>query len=315
MSSRNTTVSIVLLGAVCTLAPRATSAYVREVTSTGLPLAWKNPCVAMHVFLGDVPPVLTPDQFFMAATVSGNTWSTPFLACSDIRLSVIAEAEPTADVGYDKRNVIVFRKVDWCSNSSPAANPSDSVCYPRSALAVTTIFKNKNTGEILDTDIAFNAVDYAWGDMVALPGSMVGPTVDFQNALTHELGHVLGLDHSCYAPADGQGRQLDNTGAPELDCYNNPDLPESILNSTMYPSVSLRDTERRDLCPDDEQGVCEIYPYLHEACTGRLGGGGCATLPDSSTRTDAATWIVSTVTATLIAGLCLLLRRRRVRRI
>lgn len=268
----------IVVSALCAALPSEASAYVREVTSTGIPLSWKSPCVSMHIFLGDTPPVLSSDQYFAAATVGAESWSQPSLACSDVRLSIVPEADANADVGRDNRNIIAFRRQAWCASASPTATPDTSTCYPASALAVTTLFKNKNTGEILDADIVFNAVNYTWGDLVAAPDSATGTTVDFQNALTHELGHVVGLDHSCYAPADEQPRQLDDTGAPEPDCYGNPFLPNAIYESTMYPSVSLSDTQRRDLSADDQQGVCSIYPYAHESCPIPIEGGGCATI-------------------------------------
>lgn len=301
MSLRTPPASI-LIAAVCATAPRAAEAYVREVTSTGVPLAWKNPQVGMDIFLGAPPPVLTAEQFLQAATLSGQAWSHPFLSCSALRLSVTANPDATADVGYDKRNIIAFRTGAWCAEASAGTTPDPTTCYSHAALAVTTLFKNKNTGEILDADIAFNAVDYTWGDEVGLPQLDTGNTVDFQNALTHELGHVAGLDHSCYAPSDNQPRQLDNTGSPELDCYNNLSLPAAIAGSTMYPSVSLSDTERRDLAPDDQQGICDIYPYsAGDGC-------GCGTLGRRLPSGFAGV-------ASVLAGLLALVVRRRAKRV
>jgi len=250
-------------------------AYVRELTSTGAPVAWSNPCVPMHLYTGSPPPVLSTAGLFAAGMAAAGAWSYAEVACTDIRLSIVSEPAASAQVGYDSKNVIVFRQETWCRDP-PRIDDAGIVvpdCYPASALALTSIFKNKNTGEILDADIEFNAVNYTWGDLVVQPALAISNTADFQNALTHELGHVLGLDHNCFTTNDGSPRGVDNTGAPEVDCYNNPELPDAVAQATMYPSVVLTDTERRSLSPDDEQGVCEIYPHAHEVCPSPSDGG------------------------------------------
>jgi hypothetical protein len=251
---------------------------------------------------------LTADAFFAASTQAAAVWSYPALACTDIRLTMVAEAQATADVGRDNKNVIVFRQNTWCHEPTPVddAGVPQPECFPASALAVTSIFKNSKTGEILDADIEFNAVDYSWGDLVGQPALSISTTADFQNALTHELGHVIGLDHNCYAPSDGQARLNDNTGAPEVDCYGNASLPSSVADATMYPSVVLTDTLRRDLSPDDAQGICDVYPHLHDVCPAASSDGGCNVLATANPE--------HTLTALLCTGIGLILALAFVRR-
>jgi MYXO-CTERM domain-containing protein len=110
---------------------------------------------------------------------------------------------------------------------------------------------------------------------------------------------VLGLDHNCYAPSDGQPRLNDNTGAPEVDCYGNPNLPTTVADATMYPSVLLTDTLRRAISQDDAQGICDVYPHLHDVCPTLSSDGGCNVV--TAARPD------HTLTAMLYAGLGLLL--------
>jgi len=264
-------------------------AYVREVTASGVPIAWKHPCISLQLFVGSAPPLLTPAEYAAAAAQAAAVWSYPQLACTDIRLAIAPEDAPAADIGNDGQNVIVFRQGTWCREPTPVndAGEAEPACYPASALAVTTVVKNSKTGEILDTDVEFNAVDYSWGDLEAQPGLADGRTADFQNTLTHELGHVIGLDHNCYAPTDGQPRHLDNNGTPEINCYGNPDLPDSVANATMYPSVNLPDTQRRVLSADDQQGACDIYPYARDLCSADVEGGGCSVAPPAPSKNAA----------------------------
>ena len=270
--------------------PGDASAYVREVTSLGVPIAWSNPCVAMHIYLGSPPPLLTASDFLGASTQAAALWSYPQVACTDVRLNVLAEPEASAGVGNDRKNVIVLRQGSWCRDPSPVndAGIPEPDCYSSSALAVTTIFKNKKTGEIVDADIEFNAVNYSWGDLVGQPLLTTSTTADFQYALTHELGHVIGLDHNCFTVNDGQARLNDNTGAPEVDCDTNPPPADTVLGATMYPSVSLPATPRRTLSPDDEQGACEIYPHVHDVCPGPATDGGCSV---TTARVSARPWL------------------------
>jgi len=311
---RTLALALISVGAFLLALPRAAHAYVREVTKSGVPVAWHSPCVTMHVYLGSPPPVLGANDFFAASTQAAAAWSYPALACTDIRLAMAIEVEPISDVGNDKKNVIVFRKDTWCHQPTPVddAGTPQPECFPSSVLAVTSIFKNSKTGEILDADIEFNAVDYSWGDLVGQPGLSTSTTADFQNALTHELGHVLGLDHNCYTKSDQQARLNDNTGAPEADCYNNPALAASVAGATMYPSVVISDTLRRELSPDDQQGICDIYPYAHETCPVTSSDGGCAVVPATGQEIFRPRVLWGSV-GVMIAALALLRRRRTLR--
>lgn len=286
--------------------------YVREVTQEGAPIAWKNPCVAFDIYLGSPPPVLGADDFLVAATAAAAAWSYPQIPGTDLRFTAVPQPGATTGIGYDHRSVVVFRTRTWCRDPVPVddAGVEQPECYPPSALAVTSLFKNRHTGEILDADIEFNAVDFTWGDWEGKAGLSTSTTADFQNALTHELGHVAGLDHNCFSPSDGQPRLYDHTGALEVDCYNNPTLPSAIAEATMYPSVVLADTSRRSLSLDDVQGVCDIYPHAHDVCpTASDGGGGCTVAPASTGSGRGWAWAALAALAAL--GLGWKIRRRR----
>ena len=101
---------------------------------------------------------------------------------------------------------------------------------------------------------------------------------DLQNALTHEMGHVIGLDHTCYLQPPPL---IDNNGNPTSDCA---DAPPDVLATTMFPSANPGDIDKRTLAPDDQQAVCEIYPAAADpmVCAAPMsstqpGCSGCAT--------------------------------------
>jgi len=94
----------------------------------------------------------------------------------------------------------------------------------RTEIALTTVTSNAFTGEILDADIELNADD----NRFSVLGD--GASVDLQAALTHEAGHALGLDHS------------------------------DVLAATMFEAASPGSLALRTLDPDDEAGICAVYP-------------------------------------------------------
>jgi MYXO-CTERM domain-containing protein len=132
----------------------------------------------------------------------------------------------------------------------------------------------------VDADMELHAWDgvrpsatHGWWYTCAPPGSGTCPApgygqegciyVDIGNTVTHEAGHVLGLDHTCtYA-------------APYHD----------VCGSVMDPSASYGDTNKRTLTDDDVSAVCTIYPAGRAvdrvtACPNpppEAGGCGCST--------------------------------------
>lgn len=174
---------------------------------------------------------------------------------------------------------------------------------PANALAVTTVFKSKTTGEIVDADMEINAVSFAWADLVADPAQASSGAVDFQNTVTHKLGHVIGLAHNCYSTSDGPAPLVDNTGNPEPGC-GSADTPASVADATMYPVVALSDTDRRTLSPDDVQAACDIYPGQ----VAFLGGAGCAVAGPASAHGG---WAVGLACFLVLAFAAMACRRSR----
>ncbi len=242
---RNRT-NLVLIASVAGFAalPRPAAAYVRTTTSTGIPIAWKAPCVKIEFSLGATPPELDPAGYFDAATQAGAAWSNSSIhgvdRCTNVIFTVESFSSVGGPVGMDYHNRLMFRQDSWCRDPPPT-DPNEPACYDPSALAITTVFQLKTTGEILDTDLEFNATDYTWGDYVGHPEQFERNTHDFQGAISHEFGHVIGLDHPCFTPgflADGTPLPwpVDNNGNPAPAC-SSANLPATVTGATMYPTV------------------------------------------------------------------------------
>lgn len=129
--------------------------------------------------------------------------------------------------------------------------------HPGGIIAVTTTTFNTTTGQLYDADIELNGVDY-WFTTVDAPqctdpsnppsctrqsdcasgyrcfaGACLADgcvRTDIQNTVTHESGHVLGLDHT------------------------------PVPDATMYASAPEGELSKRTLANDDIQGLCDMYP-------------------------------------------------------
>jgi MYXO-CTERM domain-containing protein len=166
-------------------------------------------------------------------------------------------------------------------------------------VAITVTAFSTVSGEIFDADIAVNGVNFDFADVTDENACNAdsNPPFDLRSILIHEMGHFIGFDH-----------------APELD-------------STMYFSAPVCETQKRTLSIDDINGLCTVYatgqppmtcaPPLatydsvagatsfRDQCGSQLasGDGGCSC---SAQPTSNSAWM----TLSLFAGL-LLVRRRR----
>lgn len=100
----------------------------------------------------------------------------------------------------------------------------DEWAWDPDILALTATWSTRS-GELVNFSIGINARDPAW----ATDGRK--DAMDLQNALTHEVGHALGLAHD----------------------------PQHA-DATMAPTASEGETRKRDLHRSDEDGARSIYP-------------------------------------------------------
>jgi MYXO-CTERM domain-containing protein len=239
----------------CPIAPRALAYIQYQVVDkttgkpTGVRIHWNRNCIDVVAYPADIIE-MTADQVEQAAGAAAASWSQSTLSCTYLNVQLSASFDATRPAGSDAYNVLVFRD-PWCD----PANPAD--CQPE-ALAITSVFAGRNSGVIQDADIEVNTENFVWGDLAAQPAA---GKQDLQNALTHEMGHLIGLDHDCYTPGVDSYRQTDNTGALAPFCLG---ASQAIQEATMFTKADFGDLTKRTLAPDDENGVCGIYPAAQD---------------------------------------------------
>jgi hypothetical protein len=245
MIVRRLTASVVLTG---TLAWAGVArGYVRARSPDDkYNVVWPDPHITLIVYTG--ASVVDADDFVAVANEAAATWSAP-RADTSISISVGSSAGSPSGAVFDHESTISFRTSSW-----------DPPTYPMDALALTTVWTRG--GRIVETDTEINAFDkrFRWAVLPDDPAvAALSGEDDLQNALTHELGHVLGLAHPCYLGPAPDPLPLDNYGQPALAC-SDPAVPDDVLAATMYPSSSTGTIGERKLSPDEVMALQDLYP-------------------------------------------------------
>ena len=232
-------------------APAPARAFVPYRTADKLhTFYWPESCVGLTVYANNFSEIPYA-QTIGAVRAAAKTWSTPAVSCTYMNVEVLLDSGTPPHAGNDGRSVMLFRTDRWCRWD----DPPESCSYDSSALAITSVFA-KGDGHIIDADIEVNAAmgDIRWmnADVMIVPGKH-----DLQNALTHEMGHFLGFDHTCYKPGANKERQLDDMGNPVPDCDS---APPAVQMTVMFDETTAGETSKRMLSSDDQRAVCTTYP-------------------------------------------------------
>ena len=304
------------LAAACLLLCAAAAparAYVRGVNDEQRPLFWATNCELVTVYPNgwtglDETTIAT--SVAAAAAAWGSTVTCPAsasAAAGSPSFEIVVSLAPPGARGVaalDYKNSVVFVQSDW------EADPL--------ALALTTRSVD-SAGRLLDRDVEVNVSrpDVVWAALdpqVPAAGSNGREVYDLQTVLTHELGHFIGLAHTCTGggstdsasdmpadPVDDQGRAVPL--CDDKEATNDPAAYASVMWYTVTPFSAAK----RSLTPDDVRAVCELYPPSPSAtCSLNQPNDGCSC--------DHAVGRPSAAATCLLLGCGVALTRRRRRR-
>jgi len=212
VSQRPKHTSLWFLGALVTAA--TVGAHVRLVyPSNGAPLYWTNPTNLSLVINSDGSDDINDGSEATAIRNAISAWN-------NVGGSELAFVEDLSSPQRARR--------DWASTDSRLIlfdEDNDSGYFPgMSGIVALTPITFYTNGQIIDADILFNGSNFTF----TTRGQVA--RFDVQDVATHELGHLLGLDHSGCAGA------------------------------TMYPYVDSTVVLHRSLSIDDVRGARHIYP-------------------------------------------------------
>jgi hypothetical protein len=224
--TRGRLLSLAAAACVCAIAWAGTApveAYLKLGTRVGdrtVTLEW--PTATIEYFVNDEGGAgITAEQFRGAVERALRTWENVETSTVTFQFAGFTRARP---LEQDDRNTLGFL-------SRPDLDR---------VLASTNFLVDTRTGDILESDIFFNA-DFAW----SVEGAGVPGRFDVESIALHEAGHLLGLGHSALGETElrpGGGRRVIAAGA------------------TMFPiAFAAGSVAGRQLRPDDIAGVSDIY--------------------------------------------------------
>ena len=268
--------SLLTVAGSVAMAPPAV-AYVRSRVDGGIPKYWQTSCVPIAVYLNTFSD-MTRDEVAKSVAAAAHTWSPTEVTCTDgvshpfieIVPSMMPDGAVPPTPAYDGHNTLLFY------TAQRPYPPADVSGISAGVIALTSTWARAD-GHIVDADVRVNAVDNVFvnDDTGFVPAN--GDTVmDLQNAVTHELGHLLGLGHTCWAPFSDLEQPIDDQGVGVPYCAGAPNYVKLTVMFAMIDGLGI-ETTKRHLSPDDIRAVCEIYPADQDphACTLDMPNDGC----------------------------------------
>lgn len=275
---------VVAMLVLVTVSAQRASAFCRITTDddavcgeSGVPVFWSTACLSYAVdfegsqWMSQQEARDAIDGGFGAwanVTCGGQPTDFQFLRQQD---SVCATFEYNSRGG--NVNTIAFL--------DPWVDPRNGLDFEPLALAITSVTRNLDTGEILDVDMLINDTS-PLGDCLEQDPCTA---FDLESIVTHEAGHFLGFDHSPFADATMAA------------------VPPSVANVELR---SLEQDDRNALCetyaPGSFDAICSEADFeprgglelnCEEPSDPSSGGGGCsATGPSSGSGAQLWAWLL-----------------------
>ncbi len=224
--------------ALCLLIAAPLAAYIpqrRSIDGTVTAVRWSTASFPIEWRMNP-----TVGQNVTGSREQADVFRDAFAEWADISTAAISFTEGSTtniDVkpGFDQINLITTNVTALDFNSG-AVGLTGAFSFDSTGLdefGRTIEFK----GQIIEADIMFNP-----GTIFSTSPTTPGGFIDLQSVATHEVGHLLGLDHS------------------------------NILSSTMFPTIVTDVNFPRNAQIDDRSGVSSIYPDASFTQLGALGG-------------------------------------------
>lgn len=253
-----------LIVAVVLVAAASTAwAFVRSRTAAGVGVHWTSGCAFVTPDSAGTPDIPS-DQVFATVQKSIANWTSA--VGSQAYLKLMYQPPAALEAHLDGINTVKFRTDRWCHPNDAQQN---NVCYSSAAAGITTVFfvqdGSDKAGDILDADIELNDINFTFAILPTTNMPRSGTSLaDLENTLTHELGHLQGLDHTCTDAATPPQEYVGDTpGNKPPSCsmlYLLPaDQQTAIKTATMYNFASPGETSKRTVHADDVAGIVDAY--------------------------------------------------------
>ena len=205
--------SLFLFAVTAALAASVTAHVRLRFSENGTPLRWESPDNISIVIQQDGSDDLSNGSHETAIRNAIEAWNSTLGTRARLVVDESAESKAREDWQSNDIHLVIF---DENGSSGYFSGASGVV-----AITPITFFTD---GRIIDADVVFN------GNNFRFTTSGESARFDIQDVATHELGHLIGLDHS------------------------------GVCGATMYPYVDPTVILHRSLAIDDQNGLRHLYP-------------------------------------------------------